>query len=186
MPWIPETPLLGTYAQQTTFSNSVQYYEETVGAGSTDPTTGEVTPGEVIRTYYPVRIVANEVNPATITISSDDYDTATISGYYGPVFNDIVEYLEVDRDLITIDTMNTEPVGVGVWDKLNTSDYWEMVSFTPDRTRYRKFTYTATAGPISGGIQSVIATTIFEIDLSDQNWTPGKEALQNAVQNIRK
>lgn len=186
MPWVPHTTLLGTHTESANFSHVIQYYEEVVGPEGVDPISGLPTPGEISYVYYPIRIVANQTNPASVTITYDDTaKTGTIAGHYGPVFNDTVQYEKEDRSIVTINTMTTEPIGVGVWEKLASGDMWEMVAFYPDTTRYRQFTYTATAGDIVGGVQTVRSTLVYQIDLSDQNWTPGKLALQSAVANIR-
>lgn len=186
MPWTPETTSLGTYTQSSSVMANVQYYEISFGAGTTDPNTGVTTPGEEIRTYYPVRITANQVNPATIALSHNDVaKTATLSGVYGPVFNDVVRAMKKDKSIIQLDTMSSPPIGTSVWAKLAQYDVEEVLSFIADSSRERTFTYTAKAGSIVNGVMNVISTTTFSVLLSDKNWTAGRDALRLAVTATR-
>lgn len=186
MPWTPETGQLGTHTQSAGFSHTIQYYEISYGPGGIDPITGDATAGEEIRTYYPVRIVANETNPSSVTISNDDIlKTATVSGVYGPVFNDVVRAMKTDKTIIELNTMTTPPVGTSVWHKLAQYDVEEVLSFIADTTRERTFTYTARAGNIVNGVMNVISTATYSITLSDRSWSAGRDALRAAVASTR-
>ena len=180
--WIPSADLLGTYSENSSVSLTLQYYEET--AGEIDPNTGEA--GESTIVYYPVRIITQDVNPNTISITHDDIAlTASISGFYGPVYNDTVEVMLPDETYRTFNTMTTEPIGVGVWEKIKQYNVKEVIKFIADPTRSRTFTYTVNAGRVDNGIMTIKATTTKTILLQDFNWTSGRNALKAAVAKTR-
>lgn len=186
MPWTPTEGQLGTYTQSAGVSQTIQYYDISYTPGGVDPTTGDPTPGEEIRTYYPVRITANETNPSSIVISSNDtVKTATIAGVYGPVFNDTVRAMKTDKSIIELNTMTTPPIGTSVWSKLAQYDVEEVLSFIADSSRERTFTYTAKAGNIVNGVMTVVSTATFTILLSDRSWSAGRDALIAAVAATR-
>lgn len=186
MPWTPAAGQLGTYSQSASFSHTIQYYEISYGPGGVDPTTGDPTPGEEIRTYYPVRITANETNPSTVVITSNDAaKTATIAGVYGPVFNDVVRAMKTDKTIIELNTMTSPPIGTSVWSKLAQYDVEEVLSFIADSTRERTFTYTAKTGNIVNGVMNVISTATYSISLADRSWSAGRDALRAAVAATR-
>lgn len=173
MAWEPDLEQLGTVTETQVFSFSVKYFEETTAGES----------GTSSSVYYPVIITAVEGNPPSVTITNGELDS-TISGSFGPSFDDVVTYMKSDLTYETLDTLNTEPAGTSVWIKLNSRpDKKEIISFTPDLTRMRVFNYTCIAGTLdgSGNIPNPIATANKQIILADRDWTPGKNALQAAV-----
>lgn len=174
MAWEPDLEQLGTVTETQVFTFSVKYFQDVSGGGDG----GTTTP-----VYYPVIITAVEQNPDSVTITNGSLDS-TISGSFGPSFDDVVTYMKSDLSYETLDTLNTEPAGTSVWVKLNSRpDKKEIISFIPDPTRMRVFNYTCIAGTLdgSGNIPSPIATTNKQIILADRDWTPGKNALQAAV-----
>lgn len=180
--WSPSSDLLGTYSENSSVSVTLQYYEETPGV--VDSTTGLT--GESTLVYYPVRIIPQDVNPSTISITHNDSAlSAFISGFYGPVYNDTVEVMLPDETYRTFNTMTTEPVGVGVWEKIKQYDVKEVIKFIADPTRSRTFTYTVNAGPISGNNMTILATTTKTILVQDFSWTSGRDALKTAIAQTR-
>lgn len=178
MAWEPELEVLGSVTETQVFTFSVKYFQDTAPGGDG---------GVSVPVYYPVKITAVEANPTSITINNGSLDS-TISGSYGPVFDDVVTYMGTDRNYYTLDTLNTPQSGVSVWTKLAARENkQEITSFIPDPTRVRVFNYTCIAGTLdgSGNIPSPIATTNKQIILSDTNWTPGKDALIAAVNETR-
>jgi len=174
MAWEPDLEQLGTVTETQVFSFSVKYFQDIVSGEEG----GVSTP-----VYYPVKITAVEANPATVVITNGTLDS-TISGSFGPAFDDIVTYMKNDLSYETLDTLTTPPPGTIVWTKLaSRPNKKEIISFIPDPTRMRIFNYTCVAGTLdgSGNIPSPIATTNKQIILDDRNWTPGKNALQAAV-----
>lgn len=174
MPWTPATSLLGTVREFTNFSHSIQYYEETPG----EPTTGvdgTVTPGEAVRTYYPVTIT--QVTPQS-TISTAVGDPATLTGYYKYIFYDTIIYRDFNENIKTLQGSGD----MGTWEQFNIDDCYQMVEFIPDSTRFRTFHFTAEAKNTNG---SVRATSDYTIDVSDQSWDSGAAALHNVITQIR-
>lgn len=86
-----------------------------------------------------------------------------------------------DMRYANMDTLNTPEKGVSVWVKEKAYETKQVVKFIPDPTRYRRFNYSCTAGTISGITQNVSASTTKSIDVSDKNWTPGRDALRSAI-----
>lgn len=170
MPWIPTETLLGTLVENQSFGYGIQYYTETVGAGSTDPGTGESVPGEVTQTYYPVQIVPGVVKP---TIGTTIGNPANISGYFQKVFNDTIQYRDNNGNIVTLNGDAT----TGAWDKLDINAVSEMTSFRPDTNRDITFSYTANA--LDGN--TVIASQVYTIRIFDPSWSGGQANLKNAV-----
>jgi hypothetical protein len=180
--WSPSADLLGTYSESSSVSVTLQYYEET--AGEIDATTGSA--GEPTLVYYPVRIIAQDVNPNTISITHNDIGlSASISGFYGPVYNDTVQVMLPDKTYQTFNTMTTEPIGVAVWEKIKQYNVKEVIKFIADPTRTRTFTYIVNAGLINNGVMTIRATTTKTILLQDFSWTSGRNALKAAVAKTR-
>ena len=106
MAWEPELEQLGTVTETQIFTFSVKYFEDTGGGD----------PG-ALRIYYPVKITAVEGNPTSVVIQ-DPHDS-TISGSFGPAFDDVVTYMKSDLSYETLDTLTTAPQGTIVWTKLS-------------------------------------------------------------------
>ena len=177
MPWTPSTTLLGTVREFQQFSHSIRYYEEEVGAAGVDPTTGAATPGEVTQIYYPV--VITQVAPQTTVITTQTpADPASINGFYKYIFYDTIIYRDFNDKIKTLQGTGDK----GTWEQLDMNDCYQMVEFIPDSTRFRTFSFTAEAKNANGTTR---ATQTFTIDVSDQNWTSGSNALKNVVQAIR-
>lgn len=175
MPWTPTESLLNTVTEFQTFSNSVRYYEEVVGPGGVDATTGEPTAGEITFVYYPVTIT--QASPKD-TITTSIGDPATITGFYRYVYNDIVTYRDFNENIVT----KSGTADLGTWEQINMDEVYQLIEFVPDGSRFRTFSYTASAKNTDG---SVRATTTYTINVSDQNWSNGAAALRNAVTIIR-
>lgn len=168
--WEPANTLLGTYAEMASLSHTVQYYTETEG----DPNAVPPTSGS--RTYYSVRLIPQETNPSTISISG-----ATISGYYRGIFNDGLTTRDRKGNITTITTLGSN---ASVWDAVNRSNVHEVIGFDPDMTRSRTFTYLAQAyDPLSPNV--VISSQNYTVLCQDRNWTPGMLALKELVNYAR-
>ena len=177
MPWSPSTTLLGTVREFEQFSYSIRYYEEEIGAAGVDPVTGEATPGEVTQVYYPV--VISQVAPQTTVITTQTAnDPASINGFYKYIFYDTVIYRDYNENIKTLQGSGD----MGTWEQLDMNDCYQMVEFIPDSTRFRTFSFTAEAKNSNGTTR---ATQTFTINVSDQNWTSGSNALKNVVDAIR-
>lgn len=120
-------------------------------------------------TTYPVTIIPSSVQE---TVVITDGVVATISGYFKYIFFDTVIYLDFDKNIITKSGTETQ----GTWEQIDMTNVYQMIEFIPDIVRFRTFEFTA----IANGNEKVYA-----IDVSDQNWTPGMNALKNAVEIIR-
>lgn len=168
--------LLGTVSEFQNFTYTVRYYEETIGAPVLN-LNGTTSPGETIRSYYPV-IISQENPQSTITTSSTASDPCTISGYFKFVFSDVITYIDFDNNIKTLQGTSN----VGTWEMLDMNDCYQFVEFSPDTTRFRQFTYTAVAKNTDGTTR---ATSTFLINVSDQNWSSGSTALKNAIDTIR-
>lgn len=187
MAWTPTTPLLGTVVEFENFSFPLDY--TTVGV---DPLTGLET-----EVHYPVRITTTSPKDTVVLANSQVTWTAppggtglysyvlgtgaSVSGFFKYVYNDTVEYMNFDKDIITLAGTET----TGTWELFDVNDCYQMLSFKADTTRYRQFSYTAEAYTKSrvGGndVINVVSTLNCTIDVSDRNWTPGMTALRNAV-----
>lgn len=146
--WNYLEPILGTHTQFGEFTYTIEYVVDSI--------------------YYDVVITPLEENPPTVQIA-----TNTISGYYGPSFDDTLTVRNEDN------TFEAFTNNIGVFNSVNLETLSEVISFKPDRIRYKVFTYNASA--YSGA--SLVATTTYQIILDDRNWTPGKLSLQELVQN---
>ena len=172
MPWTPSSSTLGTHAEMASFNYTIQYYEES--GGGVDLITGLPIP--VVQTYYPVKITPNEVNPASIVFAYGV--SANVSGYFQRAFNDTLLVMNKDMTYTTVTTMES-PVG-DVFGKIDKNKLSEVVSYRPDMTRSKTFTYTATAYTDTTYVTQK-ATKTYTILLQDKNWTTGKLALQSMV-----
>lgn len=189
MPWVPESDVLGVHTEYGIFSHSVEYYTISIIPGDVDPETGAAGADTEIRTYYDVVITPVLVDPPTVTISGNSTLAPTISGYYGPCFQEeitVMNTYDVTSEnntkkptYNTFDTLNTPPKGIGAWQKKTSYDTFELIKFDPDMTRTRNVEYRCVA---SSG-----ASTTKIITIQDLNWTPGMNALRNTVkQTARK
>jgi hypothetical protein len=169
--WIPTETLLGTHAELAFFSHTVQYYVE--GAAG-DPLA--VPPVEAgAPTYYNVRIIAQETNPDTVTFSTGN--PGTVGGYYKGIFNDSLMTRAEDGSFTTITTLGEN---AGVFDAVNRTNVYQVISFKADTTRSRTFTYVAQAfDPLFPN--TVIASQTYTILAEDKNWTPGMMNLKELV-----
>lgn len=180
MAWTPTETLLGSHAELENFSHAIQYYTEE--AGAVDPVTG--LPGSSTQTYYAVRIIPQQENPNTVIFASGI--TATISGYYKGIFNDTLKTRDADGNFTTVTTLEA---GGGVFDKVDRTKVYEVISFKADTTRKRVFTYLAEAydnNPLSPTYLSTIASQLYTINAQDLNWTPGMISLKELVNASRK
>ena len=164
--WEPVNTLLGTYAELASFSQTVQYYTEDAGDPNATP------PTSASRTYYSVRLTAQQTNPNTINISGP-----TISGYYKGIFNDGLTTRDRKGNITTITTLGSN---ASVWDAVNRANVHEVVGFDPDMTRSRIFSYLAEAyNPSNPNV--VLASQVYTILCEDRNWTPGMMSLKELV-----
>lgn len=191
MPWVPESDPMTTVTEYGNFSVTVQYYE--LVGGGTDPVSGEtVAPTPV---YYNVSISPQQVDPSTVAITGNGTTSVTISGYYGPCFDDKLKVMltyDVDSPDNTTqptyrnyDTLTTEPIGVGTWVKFaQRNDNFEIIDFIPDTTRTRDFGYSCVAYSVSPGFP--ISSTTKYNRVQDLNWDPGRDALANAINSLKR
>lgn len=179
MPWVPESDPMVTVTEYGNFSVTIQYYE--LVGGGIDPGTGLSIPETPV--YYNVTVTPQLTDPSTISITGNGTKSVTISGYYGPCFNDQLKAM-LTHDVVSennislpnyrdYDTLTVEPKGVGAWTKFaQHDDNFEIVSFIPDATRTRDIYYTC----VSNG------NTVTKYNrVQDLNWTPGMEALNQAI-----
>lgn len=169
--WIPTDTLLGTHAELASFSHTVEYYVE--GAAG-DPLA--VPPVEAgAPTYYNVRLIPQEVNPDSIAFTSGN--PGTISGYYKGIFNDSLTTRAEDGSFTTITTLGEN---AGVFDAVNKSNVYQVISFKADTSRSRTFTYLAEAyDPLFPTV--VVASQTYTALAEDKNWTPGMMNLKELV-----
>lgn len=184
MPWVPESDPMITVTEYQNFSVTIQYYE--LVGGGVDLETGLEIPATPV--YYNVTVTPQGYTPSTISITDNGTTSVTISGYYGASFNDNLTVM-MDYDLETptntaapvyksYDTITTPPVGVSVWDKVaQDPNVFEIISFVPDPTRTRDFSYTCSAN------ENFVTKTNRVQDLS---WESGKNNLGNAVSNLKR
>ena len=164
--WEPVNTLLGTYAEMTSFSHTIEYYTEEEG----DPTASSPTSGG--RTYYSVRIIPQETNPSSISISG-----AILSGFYRGIFNDGLTTRDSKGNITTITTLGSN---ASVWDAVNRSNVHEVIGFDPDMTRSRTFSYVAQAySPLTPN--TIMASQTYTVLCEDRNWTPGMLSLKELV-----
>ncbi len=164
--WEPVNTLLGTYAEMASFSHTIEYYTEEEG----DPTATPPTSGS--RTYYSVRIIPQETNPSSVSVSG-----ATLSGFYRGIFNDGLTTRDSKGNITTITTLGSN---ASVWDAVNRSNLHEVIGFDPDMTRSRTFSYVAQAyNPLTPN--TIIASQTYTVLCQDRNWTPGMLSLKELV-----
>ena len=191
MPWVPESDPMVTVAEYGNFSATVQYYE--LIGGGTDPISGATI--EPTPVYYNVQVTPQIEDPATISITGNGTTSATISGYYGPCFDDKLKVMltyDVESPNNTAnptyrnyDTLTTEPIGVGTWVKFaQNNDNFEIIDFIPDMTRTRDIFYTCIA--YDTNVNNPIATSTKFNRVQDLNWDPGRDALGNAVNSLKR
>lgn len=181
MPWEPASDPMITVTETQVFSLTIRYYE--LFGGGVDPYTGITT--EPTPVYYNIIVTPVMSNPSTITITGNGTTAVTISGYYGPSFDDKLKVMTT-HDVVSpdnlkmpnyknFDTLTTEPLGVGVWTKYaNNTDNFEIIDFIPDPTRTRDIYY-------SCKVVGTGATTSKYTRVQDLNWTPGMNALKSAL-----
>lgn len=159
--WSPDISSLGTHGEYEAFSHAVEYYIE----------------DNITRTYYDVRIIPQQTNPPTVTTTAGN--PATISGLFRGVYNDTLTVMNKDRSYTTV-------VGDGdggVFDKLDRNVAHEVISFRPDGSRSRTFSYVAEAyNPLNPTV--VIDSRIYTIHVQDLNWTPGLIALKELISYV--
>jgi len=120
-------------------------------------------------TNFPVAITPVSLQETIITLNGDP---ASISGYFKYIFFDTIIYLDFENNIVVKSGTETQ----GTWEQIDMNEVYQMIEFIPDTIRFRTFEFIATAN----GNQKT-----YTIDVSDQNWTPGLNALQNAVSIIR-
>jgi hypothetical protein len=169
--WVPSDTLLGTHAELASFSHTVEYYVE--GAAGDPDAVPPVEAGEP--TYYDVRLIPQETNPNTIIFTAGN--PGTISGYYKGIFNDSLTTRAKDGSFTTITTLGSN---AGVFDAVNRSNVYEVISFKADTTRSRTFTYLAQAyDPLFPN--TIVASQTYTVLAEDKNWTPGLINLKELV-----
>jgi hypothetical protein len=169
--WVPSDTLLGTHAELASFSHTVEYYVE--GAAGDPDAVPPVEAGEP--TYYDVRLIPQETNPNTIIFTAGN--PGTISGYYKGIFNDSLTTRAKDGSFTTITTLGSN---AGVFDAVNRSNTYEVISFKADTTRSKTFTYLAQAyDPLFPN--TIVASQTYTVLAEDKNWTPGLINLKELV-----
>jgi len=169
--WVPSDTLLGTHAELASFSHTVEYYVE--GAAGDPDAVPPVEAGEP--TYYDVRLIPQETNPNTIIFTAGN--PGTISGYYKGIFNDSLTTRAKDGSFTTITTLGSN---AGVFDSVNRSNTYEVISFKADTTRSKTFTYLAQAyDPLFPN--TIVASQTYTVLAEDKNWTPGLINLKEFV-----
>jgi len=171
MPWVPASTDLGSTTEMGTFNYSIQYYDDQ--AGTVDPTTGLTGPDTY--TYRAVTITPQQVDPSTVNITNGL--SASISGYFGPCFNDTLTTRDHQGNITTINTLTS---GESVFNAVNKNTLHEVIAYVPDPTRTRTFTFTATAyDPSNPNV--IISTQIYVAQCKDLNWDTGRIALKELV-----
>lgn len=183
--WTPTDALLHTVKEFQAFSTaSITYFELVT---MVDPATQVETQVEV---YFPVYLT--QVTPQdTVTTVNGAYTVAptveapyppvtpaSLSGLYRYIFYDTVIYRDFNETIKTL----TGTATLGTWQQLDMNDCYQMVEFIPDTVRYRQFQFLAEAKDKDG---VVVSTMTYLVDVSDRNWTPGMNALRNAIAIIR-
>lgn len=188
--WTPATQLLSTVVEYQSFSHVFEYYEEFVSAGAIDQITGLPGADVITLVYYPIRLT--QISPyETVSIVNGSYITqptqqapnqpinpATLSGFYRYVFFDTLIYRDYNETVKTL----TGTANHGAWELFDMNDCYQMVEFIPDNNRFRRFEFLAEA---FNSQNEVVSTMTYYIDVSDRNWTPGKNSLKGVVQTIR-
>jgi hypothetical protein len=170
MAWNPTTTELGPYTELQSFSHSITYI---IPATEADPLADPPTEAtEEVR--YNVRIVPQETNPATVSLTAGD--PGIIAGYFKRVFNDTIKYQTFEKQ---IKTVVTDPDN-GAWDKVINAEVSETISFKADTTRNIIRNYTAQAyDPLVPA--TVVASKSYTINIRDLNWTTGQTLLKELV-----
>jgi hypothetical protein len=104
-----------------------------------------------------------ESNPETVNI-----DGSVVSGYYKDSFTYSVEYMQKQNSYVTVDRFR----------EVDPKNLKEVISYEASLIEDKTFTYRATARDKTN---TVIDTKDYTIVVSN-NWTPGKDALQQLVQ----
>lgn len=126
---------------------------------------------------HPCNLVINplENNPSTILLTNGS--VGAIAGHYGAQFNDTIKVMKADYSHDIFDTLNSEPKGVSVWDKLNVKEYSEIIGFIPDPTRDKWYHYDVKA--YRNNI--IVSTMTYIIRLHDPDWETGKIRFKEVV-----
>lgn len=151
MAWTPSTTALGSTDENVNISFTPTYIDDSI-----DLITG--LPGT---TALPVTITATETHP-TITVGS------SISGYYSDSFDYGITYKNINRQMVNTTKFSyiTNP--------------YEIISYSPNMSMSKIFTYTATAK--SGS--TVVSTQTYEVTVNN-NWDTGKTRLQTTIAQTR-
>lgn len=175
MPWVPATPNLGTSTETGTFNYTIKYYTESTTPGTPDPVTGIVGDGTTTDTYYPVNIIPQQIDPATVNITNGL--SAAITGYFGACFNDTLTTRDTSGKITTISTLST---GQSVFTSVDKTTLHEVIGFVADSTRTRTFTFVANAyDPLNPTV--IIDSQTYTAICQDLSWTPGKNSLKELV-----
>jgi hypothetical protein len=151
MAWTPSTTALGSTDENVNISYTPTYIDDSV-----DPITG--LPGT---TALPVTISATETHP-TITVGS------SISGYYADSFDYGITYKNTSKQIV-----NTTKFSY-------INNPYEIISYSPNMSASKIFTYTATAK--SGS--TVVSTQTYQVTVNN-NWDTGKTRLKSAIAQTR-
>lgn len=143
MAWDPVSTSLGSVDESVSFSHSITYTDD------------------LTLISYPVTVTANEINPATVSVSGN-----SISGYYTDSFDNTITYRTEDGELPVVSKFSQIPV----------SDLHEMVSYKASVVTSKTFSYTAVAKDGS----NIVATQVYTKTVTN-NWTSGKNSLQEYV-----
>jgi hypothetical protein len=151
MAWTPSSTALGSTDENVNISFTPTYIDDSI-----DLITG--LPGT---TALPVTITATEAHP-TITVGS------SISGYYSDSFDYGIIYKNINRQMVNTTKFSfiTNP--------------YEIISYSPNMSMSKIFTYTATAK--SGS--TVVSTQTYEVTVNN-NWDTGKTRLKTAIAETR-
>jgi hypothetical protein len=167
--WDPENGTLGIVAEHETFAFDIFYYV-TDGDPLADP------PIEGDTTYYPVKITQQGITQDTVVITlgvpgglNDPGTPSTISGYFRNSFNDTLQYRNFNNKIITLDSFAA----------VDRNDVFQATSFAADNSRNVFSQFLAEA--YDGSPSNVIASTTYEINIQDFNWTPGMLELIDLV-----
>jgi hypothetical protein len=126
----------------------------TSNLGQTDENTNvnySVTYTDALGISFPVTITANTLN-STINVSGN-----SVSGEYTESFNDTIYYRNKDD---TFDTVNK-------FSQVNMNTYSELIHYNADTTRYKDYSYTASANGESKSYTVVVTN----------NWSNSKNNL---------
>lgn len=155
MAWTPSTTALGSTDENINISFNPTYIDDSI-----DPITGLAG-----TTALPVTITAIEAHP-TINVGS------SISGYYSDSFDYGIIYKNINRQMVNTTKFSyiTNP--------------YEIISYSPNMSMSKIFTYTAVATSTVNNVTTVVSTQTYEVTVNN-NWDTGKTRLKSAIAQTR-